>query len=194
MAVTVETGTGRPIRVAALLGAALVLASCGGSASHTTTVTTSTTRTVAKSASPAMGELLSVPAVGRIYGRCKPGESPWPVRYVNDTRVTDAVTYQLGGGHPRTVSLNPGQTLTLRLVPGQARSRQPADPKGRVPAQTIRTTVPVVVSIDQGSEIHIYRAKVTFVLAAAIGDTANCALVSSSVRAFTYYPGGQPAG
>jgi hypothetical protein len=182
-----------------MLVCALALASCGGS-SHTTTKTTTTIRTTTQTATRAAaapsttGEFLSVPAVGRIYGTCKPGAPRWPIRFIVTAGANDFVTYRVGGGRPRTVNLDPGRTLTLQLVPGQYKSRQPPDPATHFPAQTIKTTAPVSLSINQGSEPHIYRVDLTFALAAAIGDTSNCALVSSTMRAFTYYPGGQPAG
>jgi hypothetical protein len=183
------------ILVAAIAGAGL--ASCGGS-SHTTTKTstTTTTSTVTRSSAPASssGELLSIPAVGRFYGTCKPGTRRWPIRFVVTAGANDFVTYRIGGGRSHTANLDPGRTLTLQLIPGRYRSRQPPDLVIHSPAQTIKTTLPVSLSINQGTEPHIYRVNVTFALAAAIGDTSNCALVSSTMRAFTYYPGGQPAG
>jgi hypothetical protein len=41
-------------------------------------------------------------------------------------------------------------------------------------------------------EPHIFRVHIAFAVAAAIGDTTNCALIASSMNATTYYPGGQP--
>jgi hypothetical protein len=150
---------------------------------------------VTRSARPSStGELLSIPAVFRIYGHCKPGTSPWPIRLVATGSATVGVSYRVGAGRPRRVLINPGSTLTLRLVPGVFRSRQPPDPVIHSPAQTIKTTLPVSLSVEEGSEPRIYRENITFVVAAALSDTADCALVSSSVRGFTFYPGGQPAG
>jgi hypothetical protein len=186
------------ILAAAILACGGLVASCGGSSQHTSTTskTTTTTETVTRSNAPATStaELLSIPAVGRIYGTCKPGAPRWPIRFVVTAGANDFVTYRIGAGHARSVNLDPGRSLTLQLIPGQYRSRQPADPVIHSPAQTIRTTLPVTLSINQGTEPHIYRVNITFALAAAIGDTSNCALVSSTMRAFTYYPGGQPAG
>jgi hypothetical protein len=117
------------------IAAALVLPGCGGS-SHKSTArpTTVTVTTPAHTSPPPLTELLSVPAVGRIYGRCKPGDPRW----------------------------------------------------------TIKTTAPLSLDISQGTEPHIFRVHIAFAVAAAIGDTTDCALIASSMNATTYYPGGQP--
>jgi hypothetical protein len=138
------------------------------------------------------GELLSVPAVGRIYGRCNPGDPRWTIKFVNDSPATNGIAYRVGTTRPRAVGIDPGHALTLKLAPGQFTSHEPADPASRFPAQTLKTTVPISLDIKQGSEPHIYRVKVRFAVAAAIGDTTDCALISSTMTATTYYPGGQP--
>jgi hypothetical protein len=136
--------------------------------------------------------LLSVPVVGRIFGRCNPGDVRWTIEFINQSGATDAVAYRIGNGRSHSVGINPGQTLTLQLAPGQFTSHEPADPAIPFPAQTLKTTVPVSLDIAQGSEPHIYRVKLRFAAAAAIGDTTDCALISSTMSATTYYPGGQP--
>lgn len=185
------------------LAAALLMAGCGGSSSRTTSTPTTTSAPTTAStatttprgsggAAPATGELLSIPAIGRIYGRCKPGDRAWTVRFVAGPTATDGVTYRIGTAHPRNVNLDPGKTLTWHLTPGQFTAREPGDPVSHSPATRIKTTTPVTLSIEQGTEIHIYRVNITFSVAAAIGGTTDCALVSSGLRATTYYPGGQP--
>ena len=139
-----------------------------------------------------MAELLSVPVVGRIYGRCKPGDPSWTIRFIADGSATDGVTYRIGTSRSHSVGVNPGKTLTWDLVPGRFTALEPADPVSHFPATAIKTTVPMTLSISQGTEPHVYRVNLTFAIAAAIGDTDNCALISSTLRATTYYPGGQP--
>jgi hypothetical protein len=139
-----------------------------------------------------LGELLSVPAVGRIYGRCSPVERRWTIRFVADANAGDEVTYRVGSARSHSLEIAPGQALTVRLAPNRSITHVPPDPVWRSPAQTLETTVPVVLDISQGTEIHIYRVQAKLAVDAAIGDTADCALVSTSLDATTYYPGGQP--
>lgn len=175
--------------------AGLLLAGCGGSSRTGTHQQTTTTTRPASVSSPA--ELLSVPAVGRIYGRCKPGDRRWTIEFAAaPNAATDSVTYHIGSARPRTVNINPGNApLTWRLVPGQFTSHEPADPVSSfspLTAAAIKTTQPISIDITQGTEPHIFRVKIRLAVAAAIGDTTNCALISSTVNATTYYPGGQP--
>ena len=170
-----------------------VLAGCGGS--RTLTVTRVTTETVSKpSPVPKVraGELLSVPAVGRIYARCDPSKGHWTMTFLNDALASDSVTYRIGTQPARRSVVNPGQAVAWTLLPGRYTSREPADKLSGFPAAAIRTTEPVSLDVSQGTEPHIYRVKMRLALAAAIGDTVNCALISSNMVAATYYPGGQP--
>jgi hypothetical protein len=181
----------------ALTTSILLVAGCGGAQSKTvtqtkTTTVTTTLTTPGHTPGPQRGELLSVPAVGRIYGRCNPGETRWTVTFVNDALATDGVSYRVGSGRARSSTVNPGRTLVLKLTPGRFTSHEPADPVSRLPAAAIKTTAPLSLDISQGTEPHIYQVKVRLAVAAAIGDTTNCALISSSMAARTYYPGGQP--
>jgi hypothetical protein len=176
------------------VAAALLLAGCGGSSpKQTDHQRTTTAKSPSAPSSPA--ELLSVPAVGRIYGRCRPGDRRWTIEFAPDNVATDSVTYRIGSGRPRTVNTRPSQrALTWRLVPDQFNSHEPADPVSHFPATTIKTTAPVSLDITQGTEPHIYRVNMRFAVAAAIGDTSNCALISTRLNATTYYTGGQPPG
>jgi len=185
----------RGIRWPALATAMLVLGGCGGPKSTSATQPKRTAATTpGHTAGPKLGELLSVPAVGRIFERCIPGESRWKLKFINDTPVTDGVTYRVDRTRPRRLNVEPGQALAWNLVPGRYTSYEPADPVTHFPAATIKTTAPVSLEIDQGSEPHVYVVEIRFAVAAAIGDTADCALISSSMNATTYYPGGQPPG
>jgi hypothetical protein len=49
------------------------------------------------------------PAVGRIYGRCRPGDRRWTIEFAPDNVATDSVTYRIGAGRPRTVNTRPSQ-------------------------------------------------------------------------------------
>jgi hypothetical protein len=167
----------------------LILGSCG---STSKTLTRTTSRTTPAATTPS-GELLSVPAVGRIYGRCKRGDPRWTIRFEASQIATDRITYRVGSGRSRTVSTEPHlQALTWMLTPGRFPTREPADPAIQFPATTIKTTEPISLDITQGTEPHFYRVKIRFAVASALGDTNDCALVSSSVTATTYYTGGQP--
>jgi hypothetical protein len=178
----------------ALATSAPLLVGCGGAQSKTVTQTKiATVTTAAHTPGPHLGELLSVPAVGRIYGRCDPGETRWTIKFVNEALATDGVSYRVGTGRPHTSIVNPGQTLVWQLTRGRYTSREPADPVSRFPATAIKTTAPLLLDISQGTEPHIYRIQVRLAVAAAIGDTTNCALISSRMDATTYYPGAQPS-
>lgn len=98
----------------------------------------------------------------------------------------------MGRGHARHIGVQPGGSFTWRLAPGAFTSIQPGDPLSHFPGTRIRTTLPMTVTIVQGSEPHVFRVDARLALAAAIGDSTDCALVSSALTARTYYPGGQP--
>ncbi len=177
-----------------LVAAALLLAGCGGS-SHKHTDQPKPTTTTPPPARSSLAELLSVPAVGRIYGRCRPGDPRWTIEFAPSNVATDSVTYRIGSARPRTKNSGPGQqAFTWRLVPGQFTSHEPIDPTSRSLASTIRTTAPISLNISQGTEPHIYRVKIRFAVAATIDGTTDCALISTRLDATTYYPGGQPPG
>ena len=109
--------------------------------------------------------------------------------------ATDLVTYRIGSARPRTI--NPGprqQALTWRLIPGRFTSHEPAGPISRSLATTIKTSAPISLNISQGTEPHIYRVNIRFAVAAADDGTTDCALISTSLDATTYYTGGQPPG
>jgi hypothetical protein len=176
-----------------LITGVVLVAGCGGSrtATVTQTVTTSISRPV-PAPKPRAGELLSVPAVGRIYGRCNPGDARWTITFVNDSPASDGVDSQIGTARSRENVVNPSQTLAWTLVPGRYISHEPADRRTGFGAAAIKTTQPMSLEIRQGTEPHSYKVTIRLTVAAAIGDTTNCALISSSLAAATYYSGGQP--
>lgn len=175
-----------------LVAATLLLAGCGGS-SPRHTGKPQPTEAMAPSAPSTLAELLSVPAVGRIYGRCKPGDRRWTIELAPGNVATDSITYRIGSAQPRTVLTGQGQrALTWQLVPGRFTSHEPIDPTSRSLATTIKTTAPISLSISQATEPRTYRVNVKFAVAAATDGTTHCALVATSLTAATYYSGGQP--
>ena len=195
--VRLPIGSGRAFQCSPGSLATVAVLLCGWGASRQHSASGHSTRTVTTSFRGrrlATGEVLSVPAVGRIYGRCDPADRRWTIKFSNDAPATDGVTYRIGTGRSQMVAVDPGEVLVWKLVPSRYTSHEPADPISRFPAATIKTTAPVALQIIQGSEPHIYRVAIRFAVAAAIGDTTDCALISSSLSAMTYYPGGQPPG
>jgi hypothetical protein len=186
------------VALALVLALVLALASSGGSGSsspHPSTSSRPTSSTPTSSspqvtAPPGLAEVLSVPAVGRFYGRCALSEHQWTLQFVADPVANDVVVYRIGGDHARRAQVPPRGVLTWHLKPGAFRSRQPSDPLTRSPAATVRTTMPLSLEISQGTEPHTFRVDAQIALAAAIGDTTNCALVSSRLTALTYFNGG----
>jgi len=116
--------------------------------------------------------------------------------------ATDSVTYRVGSGRAHSLEVGQGvpasqggPALTLRLVPGRYTSHEPADPSirfMRANATTLKSTEPIFLDVTQGTEPHVYRVRIRLAVAAALGDTTACALISSRLSATTYYPGGRP--
>src|SRR5438270_12495235 len=164
------TATARA-RWVAFVTSSLLLCGCGESSRESPPPPPA--RTVTTPPSPArahLGELLSVPAVGRIYGRCNPGDRRWTIRFINDAPATDSVTYRVGTGRSRTVRVDPSRALAWRLVPSQYTSHEPPDPGSHFPATATKTTEPVTLHVSQGTEPHIYSVNIRLAVAAAIGD------------------------
>lgn len=134
--------------------------------------------------------MLSVPALGRFFGRCALSEHQWTLQFVATPVANDLVNYRIGSGRTQRANVPPGGVLTWHLTPGAFRSRQPSDPLTHSPAATVPTTMPLTLEISQGTEPHTFRVDAQIALAAAIGDTTNCALVSSRLTALTYFNGG----
>lgn len=181
-------------RAAIATVAAASLAACA-STIQTSATSTSTGQPTRSStpAPPPLAEVLAVPMVGRFDGRCAPGARWWKLRFVDDTGVDDLVYSALGHGRLRRVDVRPGDALTWRLAPGAYRSHEPADPLTNNPETTVVSTLPLRLTISQGSEPHFFRIDARIALAAAIGDTTNCALVATQLRALSYFNGGQPS-
>jgi hypothetical protein len=153
---------------------AFALTACGGAASRV---------------SPLPAEILGVPVVGSFYGRCADGASRWTLTFVADRSANDLVDYRLGTGRVHRANVVPGGKLAWSLTPGAFRSREPADPISGHPSTSVLTTTPLNAVISQGTEPHIFRVDVHLALAAAIDGTADCAPVSTQLRALTYFNG-----
>jgi hypothetical protein len=137
--------------------------------------------------------VLGVPAVGRLFGRCPQGAHSWTLSFVAEPGTASDEVYELGSRtRARRVQVDPGGAITWHLRSGAFRSREPADPLSHALAATLRTTAPLHLVIEQGTEPHIYRVDVRLALAAAIGDTAGCAPVNTQVQALTYFNGTVP--
>jgi hypothetical protein len=180
------------------------LSACGGGHKQqvvrTVTVPSpSVTRTVtvpspsvAQSAQP---EVLSLSGLGTFAGRCPRGARSWTLRFVVEPdTATDTVSYRVGTSARRTVNINPGSALTFHLIPNTTRTHEPPDRfvpplgqgRGLASAMTVPTTPPLQAVIYQGTEPQTLRADVRLALAAIGGESGQCALVGSSINAYTY--------
>jgi hypothetical protein len=176
----------------AVAGAACALASCGGGSKQVVRTRTVITRPVVRVARA--DEVLAVSALGVFEGRCPRGARSWTLRFANVDEATDTVAYRIGTGPRRTVNIDPGQSIALRLVPGATRTRQPADRfvpplgqgRGLTQANAVPSTAPLQATIYQGTEPQTLRADVRLALATIGGESGQCVLVGSTVNAYTY--------
>lgn len=137
------------------------------------------------------------------HGRRKPhrggGGLPVRVRWWSHTRNPDACCCH-AAGHPagtgtrRTVNVDPGRSITLKLVPGATKTHEPADRfvppigqgRGRDAATSVPSTVPVAAVIYQGTEPQTLRADIRLALSTIGGESGQCVLVGSTASANTY--------
>lgn len=133
--------------------------------------------------------MLGVPAVGRFIGQCPPAAHSWTLRFVAEPGTASDEVYELG---PRVWrrQLDPGAAITWQLWPRAFTSRQAPDPQSHTPAATVRSTVPLHLVIEQGTEPHTFRVEVRLALAAALGGTGACAPIGTQITALTYFNGG----
>ena len=167
---------------------ALAAAGCGGGTKTVSVTTTAppATRTVTVPPS-ASDEVLTIPAVGRFYGRCPRGARVWTLRFVVPAdAATEFIRYRIGEGPPRDLKLDPGGAVTVHLVPDAVRITEPADSISRHPATAIATTLPLDAQITQGTEPQFLRAAIHLALAAIGGETGECVLVGSRITARDY--------
>jgi hypothetical protein len=137
--------------------------------------------------------VLSVAGLGTFEGRCPPGARFWTLRFVYNGGASETVSYRVGSGARRTVDAEPGSVITFRLVPNLTRTHEPGDrfvppgqPRGLVGPTSVPTTAPLEVLMYQATEPQTLRADVRLALAANQDQTGQCALVGSTVNAYTY--------
>lgn len=143
---------------------------------------------------PNSPQLLSLSGLGTFEGRCPRGAPSWTVRFVVTAGATDTLSYAVGTGARRTVNIQPGDAITIRLVPGAARTHEPADRfvaptgqgRGMARAMSASTTAPVHAVIYQATEPQTLRADVDLALSTIGGESGQCVLVGSTVHAYTY--------
>jgi hypothetical protein len=139
-------------------------------------------------------EVLSLSQLGTFEGRCPPGARSWTLRFVVTAEATDTLSYRVGIGARRTVNVDPGNAITIHLVPDAARTHEPADRfvppigqgRGLAMATSVPTTSPLRAVIYQGTEPQTLRADVDLALSTIGGESGHCILVGSTVHAYTY--------
>ena len=138
--------------------------------------------------------VLSLAGLGTFQGLCPRGAHSWTLRFVlNNDEPTTAVSYRVGEGAARLVTVNPGHVITFHLVPNATKTHEPADRfippgqgRGRTAATSVPTTAPLYARIYQATEPQTLRADVHLALWAVGGDSGQCGLVGSTVKAYTY--------
>src|SRR5205085_2744475 len=139
-------------------------------------------------------EVLSLAGLGAFKGRCPRAARLWALRFVNRAQATELVSYRVGTRARHAVDVNPGNAIVFHLVPNATRTHEPADrfvppagqPRGRLTATSLRTTAPLRAVIYQATEPQTVQADVRLALAAPGGENAQCVLVGSTVKAYTY--------
>jgi hypothetical protein len=187
----------RTTRAAVALAAAAVLAAavsaCGGN--HKQRLQRAAAETPAAASDSAhrdADEVLSLTGLGRLEGRCPRGARSWVLRFVDDAGAGDAVSYRVGTGARRTVVVDAGKSITVRLVPNATKTHEPAfvvpkgQPRGRTAATSVATTEPLRALVYQATEPQTLRADVELALTTIAGESGRCVLVGSTVRAYTY--------
>jgi len=113
---------------------------------------------------------------------------------VNVDAATDTVSYRVGTGGRRTVNVDPGSSITFRLVQNTTRTHEPADRfvpplgqgRGRTAATSVPSTEPLQATIYQGTEPQTLRADIRLALSTIGGESGQCVLVGSTLNAYTY--------
>ncbi|HEY1523693.1 MAG TPA: hypothetical protein VGF70_11840 [Solirubrobacteraceae bacterium] len=182
-----------PLAAVAVVSAVAVSA-CGASQEQRASRTTGAAL-VSDSRSIHQNRVLSLAGLGTFTGRCPRGARFWTLRFVSDNaEATDTVSYRVGRRPRRTVDINPGHALSFQLAPNAARTHEPKDrfvppvgqPRGRSSATSVPTTLPLRAVIYQATESQTLQADVRITLATIGGESGQCVLVGSSVRAYTY--------
>lgn len=169
---------------------ACTLSACGGSQKHAPQTVTVFSRPAVSSAR--LGDVLTLSGLGTFEGRCPRGGRTWKLQFINPGFATDTISYRVGTGSRRTLNVNPGKPITFQLVPRVARTHEPrftpppGQSRGLTGATTVPSTAPLQVTIYQGTEPQTLRAEVRLALTAVGGGSGQCALVDSTVDAYTY--------
>ena len=139
--------------------------------------------------------MLSLAGLGTFKGRCPRAARSWTLRFVVDNaEANETVSYRVGTGPRRTVNVNPGNAVTFRLVPNATMTHERADrfvppvgqARGRSKATSVPTTAPLRAVIYQATEPQTLRDDVRLALSTTGGDSGQCVLVGSTVKAYTY--------
>lgn len=176
------------ITAATIAVSVCTLSACGGSHPRTRTATSPPLTRPAPSA-----DVLSLSGIGAFEGLCPRGARSWTLRFANIDAATDALSYRVGAGVSRTAVVQPGSAITFHLVPDATRTPEPADRfipanqgRGLANAMTVPSTQPLLVRLYQATEPQTLRADVRLALTAIGGESGQCVLVGSTVRAYTY--------
>lgn len=185
------------MRSSALTAAAVAVLGCTVSAcggDHTQPHRTGTAPSRLAIPSGPSIDVLSLSGLGVFEGRCPRGARSWRLRFVNVDAATDTVSYRVGTGGRRTVNVDPGGSITFRLVQNTTRTHEPADRfvpplgqgRGRTAATSVPSTAPLQVTIYQGTEPQTLRADIRLALGTIGGESGRCVLVGSTLNAYTY--------
>lgn len=170
------------------------LAACGGGHKQPVRTVTVASHTAANSAGPE--DVLTLSGLGTFEGHCPRGGASWRLRFM-PVGATETISYRVGTGVRRTVNVEPGSAVTFRLVPGAARTHEPAfvpprgQPRGLTGARTVPTTAPLQATIYQATEPQTLRANVRLGLTAIGGESGQCVPVGTTVNAYSY-PNSRP--
>lgn len=183
----------RALSATVIAACACILAACG--ASHAQQREPVRTVMSGSATNPiTANEVLPVSGLGTFEGRCPRAAHSWTLRFVVTAGATDTLSYRVGNAPGRTVNVEPGRTVAIHLVPGAARTPEPADRfvppigqgRGVARAMSVPTTAPLHAVIYQGTEPQTLRADVDLALSSIGGETGQCILVGSTVHAYTY--------
>jgi hypothetical protein len=169
-----------------------MISACG--ASHERRASrTETTAPVSDTRSIHQDEVLSLAGLGTFKGRCPRGARSWTLRFVVDNaEANETVSYRVGTGPRRTVNVNPGNAVIFRLVPNATMTHEPGfvapvgQARGRSNATSVPTTAPLRALIYQATEPRTLRDDVRLALSTIGGESGQCVLVGSTVKAYTY--------
>jgi hypothetical protein len=171
----------------------MMVSACGGSHQpRSDAALASVPREVSPPAHRDADEVLSVSGLGRFEGRCPRGARIWSLRFVDDDQATDTISYRVGTGARRQVNVDPGNAIAVALVSNATRTHEPAfvppvdQGRGLATATSVPTTAPLEAVIYQGTEPQTLRAEIHLALATSGGESGQCALVGSTVNAYSY--------